>query len=106
MLATFWTDWSPDRIAVALGALIPLLASLPVVGSKVHAFIAGVLAIIAGPVAAWMSGPGAPILGWLSARSAGVAWGVAMLTYFGVWQPKLVDLNTRVAAARTRHKAA
>ena len=99
MFATFLSSWSPERVAAFLGALIPVVTALPYVGARVRAIIAAALAVISGPIAMVLSGPGSGIVSWVSARSAALAWAVSLLTYLAAWKP-LVAVNTRVAVAR------
>lgn len=90
------SNWSPEKIAAILGAIIPVLTALSThfaAASKVKATIAFVLAFIAGPVVTFIQ-TNQSLISWASARSGLVAWGVALLTYLGAWKP-ILALNSK-----------
>ena len=99
--AALITDWSPERIAGILGAVIPLAVSLigrffgQAASDRAKALVAGVLSVVAGVAAVLAQADQVGVVSWLTTRSAGLALAVATITYLWGWKP-IYQINSKL----------
>lgn len=90
------SNWSPAELAGLIGAIIPVLTALATrfeAAAKLKAGIALALAFITGPVLVFIQS-NESIISKLTAKSSLIAFGVAIVTYLGVYGP-IVNLDAR-----------